>query len=189
MNGQPPDRPPSRRKPERARLRRPTSDGVIADGPPNTQTPAPPQVAAGEYLITQMLVLSDGDLPLVHAEFHYRCIDPFVVQLRLSVDRCRAVEWVFSRDLLIAGIRHRSGVGDVRVYPGGDGLLIELRSGTDGHAVLLADRPPIEQFLYRTVSIVPIGSEIKHYNIDADLIRLGTGRYPPHWRQRGGPSL
>ena len=127
-----------------------------------------------------MLLVSDDSLPLVHAELRYRCVDPFAVQLRLSLDRFQAVSWTFGRDLLIAGISHPSGIGDVRIYPGGDGVLIELRSIPDPHALLLADRPPLEQFLGHTLSIVPIGSEIEHYDVDADLIRLGTGRHPHH---------
>jgi hypothetical protein len=59
------------------------------------------------------------------------------------------------------------------------GVLIELRS-THAHAVLLADRLPIQQFVDHTMSIVPIGSEIAPYDIDADLTRLTTGRHRPH---------
>ena len=88
-------------------------------------------------MTTHMLLVSDGSLPLVHAEFRYRCVDPFAVQLRLSLGRFQAVSWIFSRELLIAGIRRPSGIGDVRIYPGGDGVLIELRSAIDPHALLL----------------------------------------------------
>jgi len=119
-----------------------------------------------------MLLVSDGSLRLVHAELRYRCVDSLAVQLRLSSGRLQDVTWTFSRDLLIDGIRCPSGVGDVRIYPGGDAVLIELRSTIDAHALLIADRLPIEQFLSHIVSIVPIGSEIEHYDVEADLIRL-----------------
>ena len=66
-----------------------------------------------------MLLVSDDSLPLVHAELRYRCVDPFAVQLRLSLDRFQAVSWTFGRDLLIAGISRPRGIGDVRIYPGG----------------------------------------------------------------------
>ena len=131
-------------------------------------------------MTTHMLLVSDGSLPLVHAELRYRCVDPFAVQLRLSLGRFQAVSWTFGRELLIAGIRCPSGIGDVRIHPGGDGVLIELRSTIDPHALLLADRLHLEQFLGHTLSIVPIGSEIEHYDVDADLIRLGTRRHPHH---------
>jgi len=153
---------------------------VISPASPNRkQYPCAAQASADQHLTTPMLLVSDGSLRLVRAELRYRSVDPLAVQLRLSVGRLEAVSWTFSRDLLIAGIRRPSGIGDVRIYPGGDGVLIELRSTIDAHALLLADRVPIEQFLGHTVSIVPIGSEIDHYHVDADLIRLGAGR-PPH---------
>ena len=86
-----------------------------------------------------MLLVSDDSLPLVHAQFRYRSVDPFAVQLRVSVVRFQAISWTFSRDLLIAGTSRPSGIGDVRIYPGGDGLLIEY------------DQPPT-----RTPSCSPI---------------------------------
>ena len=52
------------------------------------------------------------------------------------------------------------------------GVIIELRSDNDANAVLLAHRTRIEEFLDRTLSIVPIGSEIEHYDVDGGLIRL-----------------
>lgn len=152
---------------------------VISPGSPNRRHPFPAQESADQYLATQMLLVSADSVRLVQAEFRYRWVDPFAVQLRLSLARLQAVSWTFSRDLLIAGIRRPSGIGDVRVYPGGDGLLIELGSTADAHAVLLADRLQIEQFLGHTVSKVPIGSEIDHYDVDAELIRLSSGRHPP----------
>jgi hypothetical protein len=145
---------------------------------PNSGRRCPAQFSADQQLTTPMLLVSDGSFRLVQAEFRYRCVDSLAVQLRLSFGRLQAVRWTFSRDLLIAGIRRPSGIGDVRIYPGGDGVLIELRSTIDAHALLLADRLPIEQFLGHTVSVVPIGSEIEHYDVDADLIRLGTDRHP-----------
>jgi hypothetical protein len=136
-----------------------------------------------------MLLVSDDSLPLVHAQFRYRSVDPFAVQLRLSVGRFQHVSWTFSRDLLIAGTSRPSGIGDVRIRPAEDSVLIELRSTTDAHALLLADRLPIAQFLGHTVSIVPVGSEIEHYDLDAEMIRLGTGGHPQHGhRHRLGPD-
>ena len=156
----------------------PAADSVMSGASPDHRYPSPEQGALDQYVVTQMLLVSDGSLPLVQAEFHYRLCDPFAVQLRLSLDRFHAISWTFSRDLLFAGVSRPSGLGDVRIYPGGDGVLIELRSTTDPHALLLADHPHLEQFLGDTLSIVPIGSEIEHYDVDAELIRLGTGRHP-----------
>lgn len=157
----------------------PAAVTVISPWAPNRRHPFPAQATADQHLTTEMLLVADDSVHPVHAELCYRWVDPFAVQLRLSLARFQAVSWTFSRDLLIAGIRRPSGIGDVRVYPGGDGLLIELRSTADAHAVLLADRLQIEQFLGHTVSKVPIGSEIDHYDVDAELIRLSSGPHPP----------
>ena len=157
------------------------ADSVMSAASPDHRYPSPEQGALDQYVVTQMLLVSDESLPLVQAEFHYRLCDAFAVQLRLSLDRFHAISWTFSRDLLIAGVSRPSGLGDVRIYPGGDGVLIELRSAPDPPAVLLADRRHIEQFLRRSVSIVPIGSEIERYDIDSGLIRLSNGKGRPRW--------
>ena len=155
----------------------PAAVTMISPWAPNRRHPFPAQPFADQHLTTEMLLVADDSVQPVHAELCYRWVDPFAVQLRLSLARFQAVSWTFSRDLLIAGLSRPSGIGDVRIYPGGDGLLIELRS-TDVRALLLADRLHIERFLGHTVSDVPIGSEIEHYDVDAELIRLGTGRHP-----------
>ena len=172
MNGDALDRAGDSPCPEKGTTRHPTSDEVMPHGSPNTETAVPPHDTVGPRMITEMLMFSDVGPLLVQAEFRYRCIDPFAIQLRLSLDQSRAVIWIFSRELLIVGTRCPSGLGDVRVYPGRGGVIIELRSDNDANAVLLAHRTRIEEFLDRTLSIVPIGSEIEHYDVDGGLIRL-----------------
>ena len=179
MNGQSPEhigQPPPVTEPGR----HPAADRVTSTGSANPHHRPPATITGDHQLITAMLLVSCEDISTVRAVFRYRCIDPFAVHLRLFVDQCQTVTWILSRELLAAGLTRPSGVGDVRIYPGGDGALIELRSTTDAHAVLLADRRPIQQFVDHTMSIVPSGSEIALYDIDADLTRLTTGRHPPH---------
>ena len=143
---------------------------------PDHRHPSPARCIVEQYVFTQMLLVSEVSLPPVQAELHYRLCDPFAVQLRLLLEGFDAVSWTFSRELLIAGVSRPSGLGDVRIYPGGDGVLIELRSAGQPPAVLLADRPDIVQFLRRSVSVVPVGSEIERYDIDAGLVRLSNGK-------------
>ena len=104
---------------------------------------------------TEMLLISDPAIPAVHAELRYYCDDPFAVQLVLSIEQSPAICWIFSRDLLISGATMPSGVGDVQVYPTHDGVIIELRSGTSGVA-LLAYAPDLALFIDRTLAVVPI---------------------------------
>ena len=140
---------------------------------------APPErCLLDQYVFTQMLLVSGDSLPPVQAELHYRLCDPFAVQLRMLLAGFDAVSWTLSRELLIAGISRPSGRGDIRICPGGDGVLIELRSAPHPPAVLLADRSDIEYFLRRSLSVVPIGSEVERYDIDAGLLRLRNRKGP-----------
>ena len=139
---------------------------------PDHKHPSPGRCVVDQRVYTRMLLVSEFSIPPVQAELHYRLSDPFAIQLRMALGAFDAVSWTFSRELLIAGLSQPSGLGDVRIYPGGDGVLIELRATAQPPAVLLADRPDIEEFLRRSLAVVPIGSEVESYDIDAGLAWL-----------------
>jgi Streptomyces sporulation and cell division protein, SsgA len=120
---------------------------------------------------TEMLLISDPAIPVGHAELRYDCDDPFAVQMLLTIDESPAIRWVFGRDLLITGASMPSGVGDVQLYPTHDGIIIELRSSTASVA-LLAYAPDIAAFIDRTLAVVPIDTELDHYDIDGELMVL-----------------
>jgi len=44
---------------------------------------------------TEMLLISDPAIPVVHAELRYDCDDPFAVQMLLNIDESPAIRWVF----------------------------------------------------------------------------------------------
>lgn len=117
---------------------------------------------------TEMLLISDASIPAVDAEFRYYTDDPLAVRLMLSIDQNPAVCWTFGRDLLLIGAQMPSGNGDVQVYPTHDGVIVELHAG-DVVAKLLAFGPDLTEFLRRTTTAVPMGSEHLHYDIDAEL--------------------
>jgi Streptomyces sporulation and cell division protein, SsgA len=117
---------------------------------------------------TEMILISDATLPAVNAELRYQCDDPFAVQMLLSVDQSPAISWIFGRDLLTTGVVMPSGMGDVQIYPTHDGVIIELRSGTAA-AKLLAHTPDLMDFTDQTLELVPLGSEMEHYDLDIDL--------------------
>jgi len=127
---------------------------------------------------SEMLLISDPMLPVVHAELRYYRDDPFAVQMLLSIDQSPAICWTFSRDLLITGATMPSGVGDVQVYPTHDGVIIELRSGTSGVA-LLAYAPDLALFIDRTLAVVPIAAELGCYDIDGELLLLPPVHHSP----------
>jgi Streptomyces sporulation and cell division protein, SsgA len=118
--------------------------------------------------VTEMILISDPSMPPVHAELRYRSDDPFAVQLLLSIDQSPAITWVFSRDLLVEGVRGPAGMGDVQVFPVHDGTIIELRSGEQA-ARLLSHTPDLTDFLDRSDEIVPNGSEFAYVEIESDL--------------------
>ena len=120
---------------------------------------------------SQMLLISDPAIPVVHAELCYYCDDPFAVQLLLSIERSPAICWTFSRDLLITGATMPSGVGDVQVYPTHDGVIIELRSGAS-RVALLAYAPDLARFIDATLTVVPIDAEPGCYDIEGELLLL-----------------
>ena len=138
-------------------------------------------IGAVHQMITvssEMLLISDPALPVVHAELRYYRDDPFAVQMLLSIDQSPAICWTFSRDLLITGATMPSGVGDVQVYPTHDGVIIELRSGTSGVA-LLAYAPDLALFIDRTLAVVPIAAELGCYDIDGELLLLPPVHHSP----------
>lgn len=131
-----------------------------------------PQHTADHHKVTtattEMILISDDLLPAVNAELRYYCDDPFAVQMVLSVDQSPAICWTFGRELLMTGTAMPTGIGDVQVFPTHDGVIIELRSG-GAAARLLAHTPEIAAFADRTLSLVPLGSEMDHYDLDLDL--------------------
>src|SRR5664279_2827649 len=127
---------------------------------------------------TEMLLISDPTIPAVHAELRYYCDDPFAVQMVLSIEQSPAICWTFSRDLLVSGATMPSGVGDVQVYPTHDGVIIELRSGNAGVA-LLAYAPDLALFIDRALAVVPIAAELNCYDIEGELLLLPAVHHSP----------
>nr|WP_052372150.1 SsgA family sporulation/cell division regulator [Amycolatopsis taiwanensis] len=105
----------------------------------------------------------------VYSRWSYDPEDPYAVTLSFSAEGGRWVAWNFARDLLYDGLRSSAGLGDVRVYPDIDLLVIELDS-PDGHAVVEMERVQAENFLVETTEAVPIGEE--RIDIDAFLAEI-----------------
>ena len=126
----------------------------------------------GHRMVTDMALLGGDGAEPVRAEMRYSRSDPLAVEMRLSVDGDPAVSWVFGRDLLIEGLRRPTGIGDVRLYPVHESVIIELRSPS-GTAVLLSYLPDLASFVDHIVSVVPVGGEIAHDDVERELIELG----------------
>ena len=69
------------------------------------------------YPLALSLLSADGaELPLA-AELRYSSQDPLAVEALFDDGGDEPVRWVFARDLLSSGLDHRSGDGDVVVWP------------------------------------------------------------------------
>lgn len=111
----------------------------------------------------------------IDAVLGYRISDPFAVAMTFLTSDGNLV-WTFGRDLLARGIESPVGEGDVRVAPalGPSGramVSIEL-SSPDGHLVLLARSGDVNDFLARSLALVPQGTESDHFDVDLLITRV-----------------
>lgn len=118
-------------------------------------------------------LLSVAGNPPLHAELRYRTTDPYAVQLVLSLDQSPAVSWEFARDLVITGAFMPAGLGDVRLHPSEDGIVLELH-GVSSRAVVLLDRDDVLAFLGRCLGAVPSGQENSFYDLTDELTLLSV---------------
>jgi Streptomyces sporulation and cell division protein, SsgA len=122
------------------------------------------------------LVVGTTEALPVTVRFTYDAADPLAV--RMDFTGCADVlgPWVFARDLLYAGLRGSSGIGHVRVWPDrrrrGAGSVRILLSDTEGTAMLRVPGAPFEEWLTKTYSVVPAGTEGDHLYWDEVVRRL-----------------
>jgi hypothetical protein len=120
---------------------------------------------------------TQGDPIPVSTRWTYRADEPFAITVAFATERGRWVEWIFARDLLIAGLDDPSGEGDLRVAPhpaDDEVLLLEIRSPS-GSAMFELDRADTEDFVTHTLELVPAGTESTHFDIDRLLAELTAG--------------
>jgi len=120
------------------------------------------------------LVVPDADAVSLPVALRYALTDPFAVTVAFHGDDV-SVEWVFARELLLTGLEHPCGDGDVHVWPSwrsGQDLVLIALSSPDGRAVLEADATDLRTFLDATVALVPPGDEITHVDLDAAIAAL-----------------
>jgi len=119
------------------------------------------------------LIGPDAPVP-VKVDLSYHSRDPFAVQASFRTGRDQAVDWVFARDLLHAGLIEPSGTGDVRVQPLDlDPNRVQLTlSSPSGHAVFTTCAQTLGEFLHRTFDAVPPGREYSWLDFDLALSEL-----------------
>jgi hypothetical protein len=121
-----------------------------------------------------LVVPEHGAVPLV-ASLCYSATDPYAIRMAFHVGTEDPVEWIFSRDLLSAGLTGPAGEGDVQVWPGEDhglGVLNISLSSPFGQAHFEAPMIAIADFLNRTFGVISAGRESSFINIDSELDEL-----------------
>ncbi|MGX7827527.1 SsgA family sporulation/cell division regulator [Actinokineospora sp. 24-640] len=117
----------------------------------------------------QLISRYGGSIP-VRSRWTYRTGEPFTIAAAFQTDNDSWVEWVFARDLLLAGLSGPAGEGDVRFHPAEESgvgvLMVEIES-PDGHAVLVLDHADVAAFAATTAAMVPIGGESDFFDVDA----------------------
>jgi len=119
-------------------------------------------------------VLRGQEAPLL-TRWSYRSDDPFAVMMSISRPNGRWIDWLMSRELLVAGLRGPAGIGDVRLTPFCDEEfnIIEVRIGDDeGFAALEFDHDLVERFLAASFEIVADGAEAGVIDVEAEIVKI-----------------
>ncbi|MEO5832408.1 MAG: SsgA family sporulation/cell division regulator [Nakamurella sp.] len=115
-----------------------------------------------------LVSVSGAEEEAVTATLRYSPGAPFLVRANFRMSGGRSVDWVLSRELLREGLVMAAGFGDIRFFPGDDGLLLELRSH-QGRAFLFGEIQPLMEFVRQVFALVPDGAEDDFYSIDDEL--------------------
>jgi hypothetical protein len=104
--------------------------------------------------------------------------EPFSIQMLAIVDTETNFAVVFSRELLLCGLRHRVGPGDVVIGPGiirGSAGSLWIRFPTSfGVNLVEVPREPVAAFIFATYDVVAPAQELDHLDLDAELLALFT---------------
>jgi hypothetical protein len=121
------------------------------------------------------LVVPGSPARPVMAELTYDHGDPYAVRVAFHTGGTDIVEWTFARSLLTDGVTHAVGEGDVQVWPshaGGGPVVCLSLSSPSGRALFEAPLAELVEFLTRTYSVVPTGSESEYVDVEAELALL-----------------
>jgi hypothetical protein len=114
----------------------------------------------------------------VTASLFYTGDDPYAVRMVFHAGTDEAVQWIFARDLLTAGLTEPAGEGDVLAWPSPSGeassapVLNIVLSSPYGQAHLQAPMAAMAEFLRRSYDAIPAGREGEFFDIGAELDSL-----------------
>lgn len=127
--------------------------------------------------VRMVCVESHGDRGTeVPVSLTYQQDDPYAVAMVFHTAE-GDITWLVARELLVVGAGSPAGDGDVMVWPAltpetEDAVVIRLQA-PGGRLVLRLGRLELDDFLSRTLALVPAGSESDHLDLDmlvADLL-------------------
>jgi Streptomyces sporulation and cell division protein, SsgA len=124
-------------------------------------------------LSLRLVVPEHTAVPLV-ASLSYDVNDPYAIRMAFHVGMDEPVEWIFARDLLVAGPKEHAGDGDIQVWPAedDDDVLNILLSSPFGQALFEASASAVANFLERTYRVVPAGREGDFVDIEGEIEEL-----------------
>jgi hypothetical protein len=116
-----------------------------------------------------------GPGAVLDCELVYDLADPYAASMIFHTGG-GPVRWTFGRDLLLQGLDHPAGVGDVHVRPcleadGRAGVAIVL-SSRDGALEVHAARRQVQRFVAMMLEAVAEGAEGEHSGVDRELDEL-----------------
>ncbi|SEM18284.1 SsgA family sporulation/cell division regulator [Streptacidiphilus jiangxiensis] len=133
----------------------------------------------GQGVVRRMtgLVLAEGCAP-ARIECGFDPSDPFAVTVAVAVGSIGTprppVTWVIARELVVGGLDHRVGEGDVQVRPlSPEWTLIELGC-PDRSAIVLVATEDLRDFVAATFDVVAEGAESAWLDWDAVLRQLSA---------------
>src|SRR3954451_13887929 len=110
-------------------------------------------------------IVADTDAPSrasTKLRLRWRREDPLAVSLMVVREPAHPAlvsgEWVMLRDFLPYGLEAPTGDGDVRLWPSGDSLLLDL-AGACGRCSVAVPSSVVGEFLDATERVVPAGEE------------------------------
>ena len=100
----------------------------------------------------------------------YQSGDPYAISLTFHVPD-GDVTWLVARDVVLEGLTHPAGDGDVRVFPSiGDdaaAVVVLVFSSPEGDLIAEVSTRELHAFLARTLVLVPKGTESAYLDVDA----------------------
>ncbi|MBH1939091.1 SsgA family sporulation/cell division regulator [Streptomyces sp. AV19] len=123
----------------------------------------------------EMELFFGEDVIPVAATFEYHSSTPYEITVVLSHGQQIIAVWNFARNLLMQGVSHPSGIGDVRVWPdseNGKSVLYLGLHGAQFSTLLRARLSDIIVWNTRTQQLVPLGYEHLHADIAEELAAL-----------------